>query len=66
MNGAAPWTLTIEGNWFDGGDNTVDCGGSPGVALHANRFGRRLTGQPILRCPTATANVWDDTGTALP
>ena len=65
VNGDAPWTLTIEGNWFDGGDNTVDCGGSPGTTLRSNRFGRRLAGQPIVRCPTATANVWDDTGAPI-
>ncbi|HEY8547980.1 MAG TPA: hypothetical protein VIL36_23135 [Acidimicrobiales bacterium] len=66
VDGAAPWSITIEGNWFDGGDNTVDCGGAPGVTLRANRFGRRLAGQPVIRCPAASANVWDDTGAPIP
>jgi hypothetical protein len=66
VNGAAPWTLTIEGNWFDGGDNTVDCGGLAGVDLRGNRFGRRLAGQAVLRCPSASGNVWDDSGEPVP
>lgn len=65
VNGDAPWTITIDGNWFDGGDNTVDCGGSSGVAVRGNRFGRRLAGQPVMRCPTLSANVWDDTGAPI-
>jgi hypothetical protein len=65
VNSDVPWTISVAGNWFDGGDNTVDCGGSTGVAVRGNRFGRRLAGQPIMRCPTASDNLWDDTGAPI-
>ena len=64
VNADAPWTVVVEGNWLDGGNrSTVDCGGAAGVDVRGNRIGRRWVGEvPIMRCPTASGNVWADTG----
>jgi len=62
----APWTLTIEGNWFNGGNYTVDCGSQAAVDVRDNRFGRDLRRLPLVRCPTASGNVWADTGAPIP
>jgi len=55
-------TATITGNWLTGGGYTVDCGGQAGVAVRDNRFGRDLRNGPLRDCPTASGNVWADSG----
>jgi hypothetical protein len=59
-------TATVEGNWFEGGNYTVDCDGQAGVAVRDNRFGRDLRNGPVRDCPTAAGNVWDDSGAPVP
>jgi hypothetical protein len=59
-------TATIEGNWLEGGNYTVDCDGQAGLAMRDNRFGRDLRNAPVRDCPTATGNVWDDSGAPVP
>lgn len=67
--------LVLEGNWADGGGCTFNIAhktrSSLAVAVRDNRFGRNsFYGCPILKSTqttlTASGNVWDDTGTAVP
>lgn len=59
-------TASIEGNWLNGGNHTVECNDQPGVTVHANRFGRDHRYGPLSGCPTTVANTWSDTGAPLP
>jgi hypothetical protein len=55
-------SASIEHNWFNGGNHTVQCSGQNGIAVHDNRFGRDYRNGPLVRCPNSSQNVWDDTG----